>query len=104
MQHLESRLFMAGMATPSPTPMHARANRSAGRPSEAARGVRAVAMLHQMTPKPSTALPPYLSAHTPPATCVVRYPLKDSCECWKCSATEARSRQEAPERPKLGRS
>ena len=67
---------MAGMATPSPTPMHARANSSAGRPSEAARGVRAVAMLHQMTPKPSTALPPYLSAHTPPATCVVRYPLK----------------------------
>ena len=79
MEHLDSRLFMAGMATPSPTPMHARANKRAGRPKLAARGVKTVAMLHQMTPKPSTVLPPYLSAHTPPATCVVKYPLSRAC-------------------------
>lgn len=65
---LDSMLFMAGMATPSPMPMHARAKSSAGNPKLAARGVNAVAMLHQITPKPSTVLPPYLSAHTPPAT------------------------------------
>ena len=79
MEHLESRLFIAGMATPSPTPMHARANKRAGRPKLAARGVKTVAMLHQMTPNPSTVLPPYLSAHTPPATCVVKYPLSSAC-------------------------
>lgn len=79
MEHLESRLFIAGMATPSPTPMHARANKRAGRPKLAARGVKTVAMLHQMTPNPSTVLPPYLSAHTPPATCVVKYPLSRAC-------------------------
>ena len=63
---------MAGMATPSPTPMQARASSSTGRPMLAAKGVAAVARLHQITPKASTFLPPKRSAHTPPATCVRR--------------------------------
>mmetsp|Transcript_19014 Transcript_19014/g.48297 ORF Transcript_19014/g.48297 Transcript_19014/m.48297 type:complete len:290 (+) Transcript_19014:1348-2217(+) len=74
--HLDSRLFMAGMATPSPIPMSARAAHSGTSPADAAAGVRAVAMDHHTTPAPSTSLPPNLSAHTPPATCVTRYPQK----------------------------
>ncbi len=61
---------MAGIATPSPTPMQARMTSSTGRPRLAARGVRAVAIDHQITPKLSTRLPPNLSAHTPPRTWV----------------------------------
>mmetsp|Transcript_28317 Transcript_28317/g.92451 ORF Transcript_28317/g.92451 Transcript_28317/m.92451 type:complete len:241 (-) Transcript_28317:315-1037(-) len=74
--HLERMLFIAGIATPSPTPMHARAARSAGKPSRAAIGVSIVATDHHTTPNPSTAFPPTRSANTPPATCVSRYPQK----------------------------
>lgn len=63
---------MAGIATPSPMPMQARAASSTGRPMEAAMGVAMVARDHQMTPNPKIRLPPYLSAQTPPATCVKR--------------------------------
>lgn len=66
--YLDSRLFMAGMATPSPTPMHALMVSSTGNPNPAAMGVSAVAMDHQITPKLRTLLPPNLSAHTPPKT------------------------------------
>lgn len=68
--YLERRLFMAGMATPSPTPMQALMVSSTGNPNPAAMGVKAVAMDHQITPKLKTRLPPNLSAHTPPNTCV----------------------------------
>ena len=67
--HLDSRLFMAGIATPSPMPMHARAASSTGRLQRAAMGVNTVASDHHTTPNPSTFLPPKRSAHTPPATC-----------------------------------
>lgn len=70
--YLDSRLFIAGMATPSPTPMQARMTSSTGSPRLAASGVKAVAMDHHITPKLSTLLPPNLSAHTPPATWVNR--------------------------------
>ena len=63
---------MAGMATPSPMPMQALTISSGTRPRRAATGVMAVATLHQITPNPSTFFPPYLSAHTPPSTCVSR--------------------------------
>ena len=66
--HLDSKLFMAGIATPSPTPIQARMTSSTGNPKLAARGVRAVAMDHQATPKLRTLLPPNLSAQTPPKT------------------------------------
>ena len=58
---------MDGMATPSPMPMQALAASSAGSPNRAAKGVSTVASDHQITPKPRMRLPPYLSAHTPPA-------------------------------------
>ena len=67
---------MAGIATPSPMPMHARAASSTGSPICAAKGVAMVAIDHQTTPKPRMRLPPNLSAHTPPATWVSRYPLR----------------------------
>lgn len=44
--HLDSRLFMAGMATPSPMPMAARASSSTGSETRAAMGVSTVARLH----------------------------------------------------------
>lgn len=44
--HFDSRLFMAGMATPSPIPISARAAHSVGRPPAAARGVSMVARDH----------------------------------------------------------
>ena len=50
---LERRLFMAGIATPSPIPIQALAVRRAGNPRCAANGVTAVAMDHQTTPKPA---------------------------------------------------
>ena len=65
-----SSVFIAGIATPSPTPIIARHSSSVGRPARAATGVSTVARDHQRTPKPSTTLPPMRSAHTPPATCV----------------------------------
>eukprot|EP00983_Pelagomonas_calceolata_P090417 1157418-Pelagomonas_calceolata.AAC.8 len=68
--HLDSSVFIAGMATPSPMPMRARAASSVGRPWLAAHGVSAVAALHHSTPSPSTNLPPKRSAQIPPATCV----------------------------------
>jgi hypothetical protein len=69
-------LFIAGIATPSPTPIMARAASSTGSPICAANGVSTVAMDHHTTPNPRTFLPPYRSAQTPPATCVSRYPQK----------------------------
>eukprot|EP00955_Chlamydomonas_euryale_P090181 364517-Chlamydomonas_euryale.AAC.7 len=54
----ESMLFIAGIATPSPMPIRQRAHSSGTRPIDAATGVSAVARLHQMTPTPSTSLPP----------------------------------------------
>ena len=65
--HRLSSVFIAGIATPSPMPMHARTSRSTGRPACAATGVSAVASDHHATPKPSTRLPPKRSDHTPPA-------------------------------------
>jgi hypothetical protein len=68
-----------------------------GKPSCAARGVNAVATDHQMTPNPRIGLPPNLSAHTPPATWVSRYPLQQEkgtsclmprsrrCHCTLCN-------------------
>lgn len=53
----------------SPTPMKARVTRRNGNPSFAAKGVRAVAIDHQMTPKPRTVFPPTVSAQIPPAIC-----------------------------------
>ena len=47
-------LMHAGIATPSPIPIHARAMSSAGSPIAAAMGVITVANDHQMTPNPST--------------------------------------------------
>lgn len=44
--HFESRLFIAGMATPSPMPMAARASSSTGSETRAAMGVSTVARLH----------------------------------------------------------
>ena len=70
--HRESMLFMAGIATPSPMPMSARAANSAGSPAAAATGVIAVARLHHTTPMPSTSLPPKRSAQMPPRTWVSR--------------------------------
>eukprot|EP00963_Diacronema_lutheri_P005275 scaffold408_cov347-Pavlova_lutheri.AAC.49 len=67
---------MDGMATPSPTPMAALASSRAGSPILAAMGVRQVAKDHHTTPNPSTSFPPTLSAQTPPAICVSKYPQK----------------------------
>lgn len=49
--------------------MQARTKRRAGSPIFAAIGVAIVARDHQMTPNPSTCLPPMLSAQIPPAIC-----------------------------------
>ena len=56
--HLLIILFIAGIATPSPIPIHARAMSNAGSPIAAAMGVITVASDHQMTPNPSTTFPP----------------------------------------------
>lgn len=74
--HRASILFMAGIATPSPIPMHARAMSNTGRLTPAAMGVMTVATDHQMTPSPRTSFPPKRSATTPPITYVSRYPQK----------------------------
>lgn len=54
--------------------MKARIISKNGRPIFAATGVKIVAMDHQTTPKPSTTLPPILSAHMPPAIFTNRNP------------------------------
>lgn len=53
--------------------MKARTTRRKGRPSLAATGVRAVAIDHQTTPKPSTVFPPTVSAQIPPAIWIMGY-------------------------------
>mmetsp|Transcript_15210 Transcript_15210/g.59466 ORF Transcript_15210/g.59466 Transcript_15210/m.59466 type:complete len:271 (-) Transcript_15210:442-1254(-) len=72
--HRAVRLFMHGSATPSPRPMTARVSSSAGRLVAAASGVAIVASDQTSMPPPSTALPPYLSASTPPRRGVSMYP------------------------------
>mmetsp|Transcript_2369 Transcript_2369/g.6385 ORF Transcript_2369/g.6385 Transcript_2369/m.6385 type:complete len:335 (-) Transcript_2369:531-1535(-) len=78
--HFATTAFIAGMATPSPIPIMTRTNARTEIPMPAANGVSAVASDHHTTPRPSTYFPPYLSARTPPSTCVHRYPQKkDDC-------------------------
>ena len=61
--------WMAGKATPSPSPIATRMSSSMGTPSAAAPGVSAVVRLHAVTPSASTPLPPCASASAPPSSC-----------------------------------
>jgi hypothetical protein len=60
--------WIAGKATPSPTPNSTRAAISGTVPAAAAWGVITVKSDHRATPAVSTGLPPYLSAREPAVT------------------------------------
>ena len=79
---------MHGNATPSPSPMTARATSSGAKPPlVAANGVATVASYQTAIPAPSTTFPPYLSANIPPTSGVSAYPHRNEL----CTNPTARS-------------
>ena len=62
----------------SPRPIEMRQPISVAEPIMAASGVRKVKADQAITPAAKTALPPYLSASVPPASCVPAYPRKNT--------------------------
>lgn len=72
--YLDTRVLIAGRATPSASPKKARTANRLRVEWEAAHGVRSVAKDHKATPHAKTFFPPYLSTKIPPITDDNTYP------------------------------
>lgn len=72
--HLDKRVLIEGMATPSASPKKARTAKRLAMEWLAANGVKRVAKDHKATPQAITLFPPYLSTNAPPITDERMYP------------------------------